>query len=34
MRLNNETEIIDSGHFQVDSVNTEMLRVDVFQSWY
>ena len=34
MRLNNEIEIIDSGHFQVDSVNTENLRVglrvDVF----
>ena len=33
MRLNNESEIIDSGHFQVDSVNTEMLRFDVCQSW-
>ena len=30
MRFNNEIEIIDSGHFQVDSVNTETLRVDVF----
>ena len=30
MRLNNESEIIDSGHFQVDSINTETLRVDVF----
>ena len=34
MRFNNEIEIIDSGHFQVDSVNTDTLRVDVFQSWY
>ena len=25
MQLNNEIEIIDSGHFQVDSVNTEIL---------
>ena len=26
MRLNNELEIIDSGHFQVDSENTETLK--------
>ena len=30
MRLNNKIEIMDSGHFQVDSVNTETLRVDFF----
>ena len=30
MRLNNETKIIDSGHFQVNSVNTGTLRVDAF----
>ena len=31
MQLNNDIEIIiDSGHFQVDSIRTEMLRVDAF----
>ena len=30
MRTNNEIEIIDSGHFQVDSVNTETLELMFF----